>query len=69
MQRVSVQRRHLRVAFYDGRSLTVPLAWFPALQQIEAETRQDWTINEGGGAIVWPNLGVIITAAELLRMA
>ena len=69
IQRVSVRRRHLRVAFYDGRSLAVPLAWFPALQQAETEARQQWALNEAGEAIVWPKLGVTITAAELLKLA
>jgi hypothetical protein len=63
---VSTNRRKLKVAFVDGRELTVPLAWFPRLVHgTQAERDKGWLIGQGHG-IHWPELDEDISAEGLL---
>jgi hypothetical protein len=67
IKRVSVQRYRLRVELQDERIVSVPLSWFPKLREASLDEREKWTLGEGGDAVVWPDLGLSITAGELLR--
>ena len=40
----------------DGRSLTVPLAWYPRWMHGSPLERQNWRLLGGGYAIEWPDL-------------
>lgn len=66
--RATVQRHHLRVEIHDQRVITVPLSWFPLLQAADPAARQDWVVSKPGDTITWPQLGLAITAAELLKV-
>jgi hypothetical protein len=46
----------LVVELSDGRSSTVPLAWFPRLAQGTAVERQNWRLIGKGEGIRWPDL-------------
>lgn len=67
IKRVSVQRYRLRVELQDERIVSVPLSWFPKLREASLEERDKWTLGESGDAVVWPDLGLSITAGDLLR--
>jgi hypothetical protein len=63
---LSVTRSTLTVAFADGRSLSVPLAWYPRLVQATEAERAHWQLLGGGYAIEWPDLDEHIGVAALL---
>lgn len=47
---------HLVVELADGRSLTVPLDWYPRLLHGAESERQNWQVLGDGYAIEWPDL-------------
>lgn len=54
------------VALADGRSLSVPLSWYPRLIQATEAERANWRLLSGGYAIEWPDLDEHIGVAGLL---
>lgn len=56
----------LTVSLTDGRSLSVPLAWYPRLAQATEGERNHWNVLGGGYAIEWPELDEHIGVAGLL---
>ena len=40
----------------DGRSLGVPLAWFPRLMRATAEQRENYRIGYSGNGLHWEDL-------------
>lgn len=63
---VSVTESALRATLADGREVSVPLAWFPRLQQASAEARRNWRLIGAGVGIHWPDVDEDISAASLL---
>lgn len=59
----------LSVDLADGRTISVPLAWYPALLHASREQRVDWRISGGGFGIHWPALDEDLSAHGLLRGA
>jgi len=57
----------LTVDLADGRTVSVPLAWFPRLVQASPEQRAKWRICGGGYGISWPELDEDLSTAGLLR--
>ncbi len=53
----------------DGRTITVPLAWFPTLLHASADQRTKWHLSGGGFGIHWPELDEDLSSAGLLRGA
>ena len=51
----------------DGRTIGVPLAWFPRLSQATEEQRQKWRFVGRGHGIHWPEVDEDISIASLLR--
>jgi hypothetical protein len=51
----------------DGRTVSVPLAWFPRLLHATAEERADFRIIGDGEYINWPALEEDLSVAGLLR--
>lgn len=51
----------------DGRTISVPLAWFPRLLHATTEQRANWSISGGGYGIHWPDIDEDISAQGLLR--
>jgi hypothetical protein len=66
---VRVLRSSLRVDLEDGRSLSVPLAWFPGLLRGSPAERGRWELCGGGTGIHWPDLDEDLSAEGLLRGA
>jgi hypothetical protein len=56
----------LSVELSDGRTIAVPLAWFPRLAHATAKERATWRFIGGGGGIHWPDLDEDISVENLL---
>ncbi len=56
----------LEVDFDDGRTVSLPLAWYPRLAQGTAKERNAWRLTGGGSGIHWPLLDEDLSAAGLL---
>ena len=57
------------VSLRDGRTITVPLAWYPRLLHGSSEQRANWQIAGGGYGIHWPDLDEDLSTEGLLRGA
>jgi hypothetical protein len=66
---VAVTEDTLSVALMDGRTLSVPLVWYPRLLHAAPEQRQNWQIAGGGYGIHWPDVDEDLSAEGLLRGA
>lgn len=56
----------LTVELSDGRSISVPLAWYPRLLHGSVEERQHWQLIGHGVGIHWPDLDEDISVEGLL---
>ena len=56
----------MRVAFTDGRVLSIPLAWFPLLLDATPEQRARCEIGGGGISLHWPELDEDLSVAGLM---
>jgi hypothetical protein len=63
---VVIAHETLTLALVDGRSLSVPLAWYPRLAHATEAERTNWHLLGGGYAIEWPDLDEHIGIAGLL---
>lgn len=50
----------------DGRTISVPLAWYPRLVHGTPDERANWRLIGGGHGIHWPALDEDISVANLL---
>jgi hypothetical protein len=64
--RVVVTDDQLIVSLVDGRTLSVPLRWYPRLQHAKAAERQNLHLLGDGYAIEWPDLDEHIGVEGLL---
>ena len=65
-QSVSVSDDALLVDLADGRTITVPLAWFPRLAHGTPAERAKWRMIGSGEGIHWPDLDEDISVESLL---
>jgi hypothetical protein len=63
---ISVTDERLIVDLADGRSLSVPLAWYPRLMYASPTERQNWQLLGDGYAIEWTDLDEHIGIEGLL---
>jgi hypothetical protein len=56
----------MSVTFTDGRVLTVPLNWFPALRNASPEQRAKYEIGGGGVSLHWPDIDEDLSIAGLM---
>lgn len=63
---VSISKDSLVVILNDGRSLSIPLHWFPRLVHGTDEERGDWALMGGGQGIHWARLDEDISVAGLI---
>jgi hypothetical protein len=66
---VSFTADSLIVALMDGRTISVPLAWYPRLLHAPKEQLSNWKIAGGGYGIRWPDLDEDLSTEGLLRGA
>jgi hypothetical protein len=63
---VECTERTLEVALSDGRTLSVPLVWFPRLLVATPEQRRNWQLIGRGRAITWTEVGEDVSVEGLL---
>ena len=65
-QNVTVRGDKLIVDLMDGRTIIVPLEWYPRLADGSRKERQNWRILGDGDVIEWPELDEHIGITGLL---
>ena len=65
-QRVTASDEALSVDLADGRTITVPLAWFPRLSHGSPTERANCRLVGGGVGVHWPDLDEDIRVESLL---
>ena len=65
-QRVTASEEALIVDLTDGRTITVPLAWFPRLAHGTPAERANWRLIGSGVGIHWPDLDEDVSVESLL---
>ena len=59
----------IAVDLVDGRTIVVPLAWYPSLLDATAEQRRNWQMSGAGYGIHWPDIDEDLSTEGLLRGA
>jgi len=59
----------LSVELMDGRTISVPLAWYPRLLNATDKQRSHWKISGAGYGIHWPDIDEDLSTEGLLRGA
>ena len=59
----------ISVDLFDGRTITVPLAWYPRLLHATPDQRKNWKIAGVGYGIHWPDIDEDLTTQGLLQGA
>ncbi len=57
----------LAVDVADGRTIIVPLAWYPRLLNAGMEQRSHWKVSGAGFGIHWPDIDEDLSTGGLLR--
>lgn len=65
-QAVTITDDALIVDLMDGRTISVPLAWFPRLLHSQPAERQNWRLIGDRQGIHWPDLDEDISVEGLL---
>lgn len=66
---VAFTEDEMSVSLMDGRTISVPLAWYPRLLHAGAEQRANWQVCGGGFGIHWPDIDEDLSTEGLLRGA
>ena len=69
VQDVRVSEDALAVDLLDGRTIIVPLAWYPRLLHATPAQRANWQVAGGGFGIHWPDVDEDLSTEGLLRGA
>jgi hypothetical protein len=64
---VRVTDDSISVDLFDGRTITVPLAWYPRLLHATPAQRANWRIGGAGYGIHWPDIDEDLSAQGLLQ--
>ncbi|MCP3980384.1 MAG: DUF2442 domain-containing protein [bacterium] len=66
VRQVGVSDDTLTVDLADGRTLSIPLAWYPRLAHGSTAERENWDLIGRGEGIRWPDLDEDISVECLL---
>ena len=66
---VEVSNEALTVQLKDGRTISVPLTWYPRLYEASPKQRNNWKIAGAGYGIHWPDIDEDLSTEGLLRGA
>lgn len=66
---VRIEDARLSVDLMDGRTIAVPLVWYPRLAAASPEALANWEPAGGGYGIHWPDLDEDLSTEGLLRGA
>ena len=69
VESVYFTRNALVVDLVDGRTISVPLSWYPRLAKATPQQRSHWEICGGGYGIHWPEIDEDLSTHGLLRGA
>ena len=64
---LSTNDDELIVRLSDGRTIIIPLEWYPRLQQASREQRANYEMPGDGEYLHWPEIDEDLTVAGLLR--
>ena len=64
---VAFADHELRVSLRDGRTISVPLSWFPRLAEADDSVRASWRLIGTGEGIHWNALDEDLSVEALLR--
>lgn len=67
IEEVVVDSSSLKVELSDGRSVTVPLVWYPRLVNATPAERNHWELIGDGQGIHWPDLDEDLSLEGLLN--
>ena len=59
----------IAVDLIDGRTIVVPLAWYPTPFEASPDQRSNWKISGAGYGIHWPDIDEDLSTEGLLRGA
>jgi Protein of unknown function (DUF2442) len=59
----------ISVDIVDGRTITVPLLWYPRLLAATSEQKEKWQVSGGGYGIHWSEIDEDLSTEGLLRGA
>jgi hypothetical protein len=63
---IDVNKEPLSVGLSDGRTITVPLSWYPRLARATPVELRNWRLVGGGAGIHWPDLDEDLSTEGLL---
>lgn len=63
---IKVTDDSLSAELADGRTIVVPLAWYPRLLHATPDERDSWRLIGAGRGIHWPELDEDLSVASLL---
>lgn len=66
---VRFEDERLIVDLADGRTIAVPVAWYPRLACATPEQRAHWEVAGAGYGIHWPDIDEDLSTEGLLRGA
>ncbi|HSE88654.1 MAG TPA: DUF2442 domain-containing protein [Candidatus Binatia bacterium] len=69
VRHVRVSEDTLIVDLMDGRTISVPLVWYPRLLNGTPKQRLNWKVCAAGYGIHWPDLDEDLSTEGLLRGA
>ncbi len=69
IQDVHCTEDELVVRIADGRTLSVPLVWYPRLLAATPDQRANWQLAGAGYGIHWPDIDEDLSAEGLLAGA
>lgn len=67
VKNVVIDEDNLSVEIMDGRTIKVPLVWYPRLLNANIEQLNKWEICGGGYGIHWEEIDEDISVEGLLR--
>ena len=65
---VSFSSEAVYVRLQDGREISLPLDWLPALREANDAQRAEWRLIEGGAAVHWDELDEDVLVEDLLAV-
>ncbi len=69
VKEVRFSKDSLIVSLFDGRTISVPLVWYPRLLRATPNQRAKWKLCGGGFGIHWPEIDEDLSTEGLLRGA
>ena len=65
-QDVTITEDTLNLDLVDGRTISVPLAWYPRLLYSSSEERRNWRLIGRGEGVHWPDLDEDLSVEHVL---